>query len=166
MNLHELTPLAKAEDFLVNLFNLQEKGRKLIRVGFIIFGTEALVSIVQLGFIRFTCHLSIYYWLWSMVWLSPIFAYVGWRYFFRYLNPKAFVCDRCGRLKLPRHRHKDSTENHNVCAKCDDQRSVISGILKKVEHFAELLFEWEKLKKGKDYPTIGNPIIYNPEKDD
>ncbi len=112
-------PVAILENYIANIFRLENKGRKLLGVGFALSGTMAGVSILVLAGLLASGSSPHLWWKAMLPW-TPIAIWASWRFLLRYLHPKAFVCERCGRLKCVKARSTQSTiERTQVCLECE-----------------------------------------------
>ena len=132
-------PVAMLEDFLAKAFHLQAKGRKLLEVGFALFGATIGVLLLLLATLS-AYKLNPYFW-----WIPwfPVFCWASWRFFIRYLLLKgAFACSWCGRLKLrEKQTFNESGRPLNVCAQCEERSGGLGESVQRAHKVLDLLRE-------------------------
>jgi len=114
----QFRPVAVLEDYIANAFRLKKKGRKLLGVGFALFGVLSGVLILQLATLL-VCRSNLQLWWRAMIPWIPIFVWASWRFLIRYLHPEAFVCEHCGRLKCLKARSPKYFGKTKVCLECE-----------------------------------------------
>ena len=140
-------PVAMLEDYIAQTLHLEKKGRKLLSVIFALSGVTLVVSILQV-LTLLVCGLPVhFFWRATLPWL-PIFGWALWRFFFRYLDQKAFVCDHCGRLKGPKKLSPSCVGRiARICLQCEQRHS------KFVESIDNVSRELEILRQGMELVT-------------
>ena len=134
----EFKPVVMLENYITQTFDLQKKGQKLLKVGFVLSGITVGVSIMQLAALLL-CGSDLHLWWRSVIPWIPIFAWAYWRFFIRYLHPEAFVCEHCGRLKCLKARSPKYFGKTKVCSECEKREKSVNASLESVNKQLDLL---------------------------
>ncbi len=148
--LRNIRPVARLKEWITRTFRLQKKGRKLLEAGVALFGVTAGVSLLQMTAL-FTCGLGPQMWGRIMLPWLPVFGWALWRFFLRYLDSEAFVCDRCERLKCQKHQSEKFFGKAKICRECERRGREVSERIDKIQKELDAICQGINLV-GK-YPT-------------
>ena len=133
-----LRPIKGLEEWIIRVFHLQKKGRKLLGVAFALIGGLVGVSLLQLATL-FMCGLDPHLWFRAMIPWLLIFGWALWRFFIRYLFPSSFICDWCERLKCLKHQSEEFHGKAKVCRECAKRRREFNNLIGNVQKNLDLL---------------------------
>ena len=148
--LFSFRPIARMKELISRKFRLQRKGRKLLEIGFALFGTGVGILLLQLVTLHI-CKLDLHLWWRAMLSWIPVFVWASWRFFLRYLDQKAFVCDRCERIKCHKHQSEKFFGKTKVCRECERRGREVSERIDKIKKELDTICQGINLV-GK-YPT-------------